>query len=271
MKTPRSMSAGTRRFVGQVALVTGAASGIGRATARRLAAEGAAVVVAYGRSRELGESLANELVASGADAIALRADVTSDTDVASLVADALDRFGQIDVLVNNAGEACFAPALSMTMAELDRMIDVNLKGTLRFIQAVAPVMVARRRGRIVNVASIAALGTSLLGTTPYAIAKAGVVQLTKRFALELGAEGITVNAVCPGATDTVMLRAGTGHALSEQEHLAAVRARTILGRIAGPEEIASVIAFLASDDAAFMTAQAIAVDGGFKEMLTHSA
>jgi NAD(P)-dependent dehydrogenase (short-subunit alcohol dehydrogenase family) len=129
-------------------------------------------------------------------------------------------------------------------------------------------VVERRRGRIVNVASIAALGTALPGTTPYAIAKAGVVQLTKRLVLELGAAGVTVNAICPGATDTAMLRAGIADNDATSADLEAVRARTMLGRIAHPDEIAAVIAFLASDDAAFITAQAIAVDGGYKEFLT---
>jgi len=271
MTTQGRLQPTARRFAGQVALVTGAASGIGQATARRLAAEGAAVIVAYGRSRELGEALANELTAAGAVAVAHRADVTSDADVAAVVAAALDRFGKIDVLVNNAGEARLASALSMSVSDLDRMIDVNLKGSLRLAQAVAPGMLQRRRGRIVNVASIAALGTALPGTTPYAIAKAGVVQLTKRLALELGAAGVTVNAVCPGATDTAMLRLGATTGTSTSDPLEAVRARTMLGRIAHPDEIAAVIAFLASDDAAFITAQAIAVDGGFKEFLTRSA
>ena len=260
-----------RRFDQRVALVTGAAGGIGRAVAQRLALEGATVVVAYRSGREHAHALVAELSGSGATALALEADLTDDAAARDLAVRALARFGRVDALINNAGAAAFAPLLDLSAHILDEMMDVNVKSALRMIQAFAPSMVEARRGRIVNVASVAALGTSVPGTTPYAIAKAALVQLTKRAALELGSAGITVNAVCPGATRTRMLEQATSAEPGFADARDSPRVRTMLGRIADPSEIASAIAFLASDDASYVTGQALTVDGGLLNFLSRSA
>lgn len=259
-----------RRFDQRVALVTGAAAGIGRAVAHRLAGEGAAVIIAYKTNCAGAHDLAAELRASGADALALDADLANDAAARDLAKRALERFGRVDALINNAGAVAFAPVLEMSTRLLDDMMQVNVKGALRLIQALAPSMVTAGRGRIVNVASVAALSTSMPGTTPYAIAKAALVQLTKRVALELGPAGITVNAVCPGATRTGMLESASRTEPGFDGAYGATRSPTMLGRIAEPREIAAAIAFLASDDASYITGQAITVDGGLLNLASRS-
>ena len=252
------------RLADKVALITGASRGIGRATALAFAREGATVVVNYVSRADAAEAVVREIEAGGGQAIAVQADVSRRPEVDAMVARALDRFGRVDVLINNAGVGARASTLTMTEADLDRVMAVNVKGVISCVQAVAPGMIERRYGRIVNVSSVAGLGTSLAETTPYAASKAALVGLTKRFALDLGPHGITVNTVCPGSIRTDMTRGDTAHAALMAE-------KAILGRQGEPEEVAAALLFLASDEASFITAQVLSVDGGRLDFLSHSA
>jgi 3-oxoacyl-[acyl-carrier protein] reductase len=187
-----------------------------------------------------------------------------------MVDTALRELGAIDVLVNNAGVFRHGSLLTLTEEGLDDMVAVNVKGVIHCTQAVAPRMLERRSGKIVNISSIAALGTTMADTTPYAATKAAVVALTKRLALELGPYGINVNAICPGFIRTEM--AMSGAPLAEVEAgLAGVAQRTMLGRVGAPEDVAQAALFLASDAAGFITGQVLTVDGGRMDFLSHSA
>jgi 3-oxoacyl-[acyl-carrier protein] reductase len=177
-------------------------------------------------------------------------------------------FGRLDVLVNNAGIIHRATLLDAVEAELDAMYAINVKGTWHMIRAAAPALKARGTGRIVNIASLAALGTAISGTSPYAATKAAVIALTKRAALELGRDGITVNAICPGFILTDMLAAT---APGGGGNLAALADKTMVGRVGRPEDVAEAALYLAGDEAGFVTAQVLTVDGGRLDFLTHSA
>jgi 3-oxoacyl-[acyl-carrier protein] reductase len=254
------------RLAGKAALVTGASRGIGRATAEALAREGAAVAVNYARNRAAALEVVASIERAGGKGIALAADVSSPAEVEAMTRAAIEAFGAVDILVNNAGILAQGSVLTLDEADLDRMFAVNVKGVAHCIRAAAPGMIERRWGRIVNLSSLAALGTAVAGTTPYAATKAAVLSLTKRCALELGAHGITVNAVCPGFIRTDMLSGA-----ADPERIAAVEKKTMLGRIGTPDDVAGAIVFLASDEASFITAQALTVDGGRMDFLTHSA
>ena len=253
----------------KAALVTGAARGIGRATAAALARAGAAVAVNYVRSREAAAEVVRQIEGGGGRAVALAADVAVRSEVEAMVRGALEAFGALDILVNNAGVFETGSLLALEEAALDRMFAVNVKGIVHCVTAAAPHMIERRSGRIVNISSLAALGTAVAGTTPYAATKAAVLSLTKRAALELGGYGITVNAICPGFIRTDML-ASVG-APDDAARIAALEKKTMLGRIGAPEDIAGCVVFLASEEASFITAQVLTVDGGRLDFLTHSA
>jgi 3-oxoacyl-[acyl-carrier protein] reductase len=252
----------------QVAIVTGGSRGIGRAISNRLAEQGAAICVNYSTRQEPAEALVKELSASGTSAIAVRADVSDPTQAQALIARAEVELGPPTILINNAGVSAPATLETYDEAALDHMRRVNVNGVINTIRAAMKGMTARGYGRIVNIASNAAIGTALPGTTFYAATKAEVLILTKRFALELGRGGITVNAVCPGWIVTDMTR-GTATEEDFSERVAGMRERTMVGRVGAPEDIAAAVAFLASMEASFTTAQVLTVDGGRKDYIGH--
>ena len=241
------------RLRDKIALVTGAASGIGAATARRFAREGAGVAINDARPEGL-EVVADEIRAAGAKALVLPGDVTRKADCERLVQDVTRTFGRLDILINNAGINRDALAAKMTEEQWDAVLSVNLKGTFLCAQAALPGMRERAWGRVVNTSSIGSLGN--IGQANYAASKAGVIGLTKTLALEYAKYGVTVNAIAPGPVMTAML-AGVPDAIRER-----IVAQVPVGRIASPDEIASVHVFLASDETAFITGQVIFVDGG---------
>jgi NAD(P)-dependent dehydrogenase (short-subunit alcohol dehydrogenase family) len=241
------------RLEGRVALITGAGSGIGEATARRFAREGAAVVV-NDVDVERARRVVADLQTGGVRALSVAADVTRRVDVEAMVHHVVGEFGRLDVLINNAGINRDAMSHKMTEEQWDQVLTVNLKGTFLCAQAALVRMRAHGWGRVVNTSSIGSLGN--IGQANYAASKAGVIGLTRTLALEYAKFGITVNCVAPGPVMTSML-AGVPEAIREK-----LVARVPAGRIARPEEIAGVHAFLASEDAAFITGQVLFVDGG---------
>jgi NAD(P)-dependent dehydrogenase (short-subunit alcohol dehydrogenase family) len=241
------------RLRDKIALVTGAAGGIGAATARRFAREGAAVAINDAKPEGL-EAVAGEIRAAGAKALVLPGDVTKKADCERIVQEVSRTFGRLDILINNAGINRDAMAAKMTEEQWDAVLSVNLKGTFLCAQAALPGMRERGWGRVVNTSSIGSLGN--IGQANYAASKAGVIGLTKTLALEYAKYGVTVNAVAPGPVMTAML-AGVPDAIRER-----IVAQVPVGRIASPDEIAGVHVFLASDDAAFITGQVIFADGG---------
>jgi 3-oxoacyl-[acyl-carrier protein] reductase len=241
------------RFKDRVAIVTGAGSGIGAATARRLASEGAAVVVADW-NEEGAAKVASEIEAAGGKAVAVKCDVSKKADCDATVKKALDAFGGLHVLVNNAGITRDGFAKKLGEDKWDQVMAVNLKGTFLMCQAAMLPMMEKNYGRIVNTASVAVLGNP--GQANYSASKAGVIGLTRTLALELSRNAITVNCVAPGATDTAMFN-------GVPEDIKAKIVGTIpLKRMARPEETAALHAFLASDDAAYITGQVVFCDGG---------
>jgi NAD(P)-dependent dehydrogenase (short-subunit alcohol dehydrogenase family) len=251
----------TPRFRDKVVVVTGAARGLGRAAAVRFAQEGARVVLVD--LADLEESR-EAVAAADAPVVAVTADVTRACDAERMVAEAVRAFGGVDCLINNAGiEGAVAPLVEYPEAVFDRVMAVNVKGVWLGIKAVAPAMRARGGGAIVNVSSISGLRASP-GMVAYGASKHAVNGLTRTAAVELAPDGIRVNAICPAPMDTAMRRA-IEHARSPADPDAARRAalaRTPLGRYGEPEEVAALIAFLCSADAAYVTGVAYTIDGG---------
>jgi 3-oxoacyl-[acyl-carrier protein] reductase len=239
---------------GQVAIVTGASRGIGRAIALALAAEGARLVVNYAQSATAAQALAAEISANGGEAIALQADVAQAEQVEALVKQTLDRFGRIDILVNNAGITRDTLLLRMKLEDWQAVIDLNLTGVFLCTRAVSKVMLKQRSGRVINIASVAGqMGNP--GQANYSAAKAGVIGFTKTVAKELASRGVTVNAVAPGFIATDM----TDQLPNSEEILKFIP----LGRFGQAQEVAGMVRFLAADPAAaYITGQVFNVDGG---------
>jgi 3-oxoacyl-[acyl-carrier protein] reductase len=243
------------RFANRVAIVTGAARGIGKAIATRLASEGATVVIADILERAA-EATAKELEAAGYTVMAYPADVTDPGRVNAMVQAVLQRFARIDILVNNAailGEV--TPIRETSDAEWHRVMAVNLHGPFFCSRAVLPAMPSRRYGRIVSLASVAGKEGNA-NMAAYSVSKAGVIALTKSLAKEHAQDGITVNCVTPALTDTDMIKAYS------PEQRALLASKVPMGRLAVPSEIAAVVCFLASDDASFVTGAVYDASGG---------
>ncbi|WP_085315111.1 3-oxoacyl-ACP reductase FabG [Derxia lacustris] len=242
------------RLNAKVAIVTGAANGIGLATVRKFAAEGAICIVCDLDAAQV-DAAVTALHRDGAQARGFVVDVTDRESVDTMVMATLDAYGRIDVLVNNAGITQDARLVKMTAAQFDRVIDVNLRGVFNCAQAVADAMIGAGRGVILNASSVVGLYGNF-GQTNYAATKAGVIAFAKTWARELGPKGIRVNAVCPGFVATHILDTIPAKVLDQ------MKAHVPLGRLAQPEEIANVYAFLASDEASYINGAVIEVGGG---------
>ncbi|OKH17891.1 3-oxoacyl-[acyl-carrier-protein] reductase [[Limnothrix rosea] IAM M-220] len=242
-----------QRLKGQVAVITGASRGIGKATAIALASEGAKVVINYARSSDAAEALVAEITEAGGEAIALQADVSQADQVDNLIKQTLDQWGQIDILVNNAGITKDTLLMRMKPETWQAVIDLNLTGVFLCTKAVTKTMMKKRYGRIINITSVAGLMGNP-GQANYSAAKAGVIGFTKTVAKELSSRNVTVNAVAPGFIATDMTEG-----LDNEDILKYIP----LGRFGKPEEIAGMIRFLAADPAAaYVTGQTFNVDGG---------
>ena len=242
------------RLEGKVALITGAARGIGLATARRFAEEGARVVVGD-IDLPAANTAIEEIRKISPDSLCAGLNVTSVTSIESVVAMTRDRFSRIDILVNNAGITSDAQLLKMPESYWDSVIDVNLKGVYQCTRSVAAVMIAQGKGKILNAASVVGIYGNF-GQTNYVASKAGVIGMTRTWARELGRQGICVNAVAPGFIKTQMMET------IPEKVIAKVLERTPLRRMGTPEDVANAYLFLASDEADFINGAVLSVDGG---------
>ncbi len=249
-----------RRFDSKTAIVTGGGGGIGSAVCKRLAAEGARVAV-FDVDGDAASRVAGEIMSGGGDALAVAADITNRGAVEAGFQDAVGNLGGVTILVNNAGWDLFRPFLDTDLEFWRKVIDVNLMGALNMHHVVLPGMVERGYGRVVNVSSDAARVGST-GESVYAACKAGLIGFSKTIAREHARHGITVNAVCPGPTDTALFTGYSEGAEHPEKLREAMRRAVPMGRIGVPEDLAGAIAFFASDDAAYVTGQVISVSGG---------
>ncbi|SDD29384.1 2-hydroxycyclohexanecarboxyl-CoA dehydrogenase [Paraburkholderia lycopersici] len=249
-----------RKLEGKTVVVTGGGGGIGGATCRRFAAEGARVAV-LDLSFEAALKVAGAIHENGGEALALRCDITNRAEVEAALAQTEAQLGPVDVLVNNAGWDVFRPFTKTEPAQWDKLIAINLTGALHMHHAVLPGMVERKRGRIVNIASDAArVGSS--GEAVYAACKGGLVAFSKTIAREHARHGVTVNVVCPGPTDTALFADYKEGAGNPEKLLEAFQRSIPLGRIGQPDDLPGAIVFFASDDASYITGQVLSVSGG---------
>ena len=245
-------------LTGKVAIITGAASGIGRATAITLAESGAAVTINYRRNENDAELLCKQILSTGGRAITVQADVTRASDVAALITRATEEFGPVDVLVNNAGSLIERlRILELTEERWDEVMDLNLKSAFLCSRAVVPAMIERKAGAIINLSSIAGRNGGALGSIHYSTAKGGLITFTKGLAKELAPFGVRVNAVSPGVIDTPY-----HEQFSSPEMMKNYVNAIPLGRVGKPGEVAKVIAFLASDAASYLAGETIEINGG---------
>ena len=242
---------------GQVAIVTGGGTGIGRGIALEFAKAGADVVVA-GRRRSVLEKVDEEVTVLGKRSLAVQTDISRKTDVDNLVQRVMDEFGVIDILVNNAAILTTTPLLELSEDDWDKNIDINLKGYYLCCRAVGEGMVKRKKGSIINVASTAGFRVGTRNSAVYSIAKAGVIMLARGLARELASHNVRVNTIAPGAVRTEMIKS----AWSDPVALKETEANIPLGRVAEPSDIGSVAVFLASDASRHITGSTIVVDGG---------
>ena len=242
---------------GKNAIVTGGSQGIGTATSLMLAEEGANVCLTYRKHKEEAEEVRDRIIAMGRKAICVQCDIASFAQAEAVVKAAVEAFGSVDILVNNAGMNWDGVCWKMTEEQWDRVIEVNLKGYFNFTRHVAPLFKDQKYGKIINVTSINGM-RGKFGQSNYSASKAGIIGFTKAVAKELGGFGINVNAVAPGLIETPMLKESE----ARDKIVDMAMAEIVLKRVGQPEDMAHVVAFLASDRARHVTGEVIKVDGG---------
>jgi NAD(P)-dependent dehydrogenase (short-subunit alcohol dehydrogenase family) len=250
----------SERLKGRTAIVTGAGHGIGRATVELFAEEGARVVLVE-RDLDAAQEVAGALVAAGHEAIVSHTDVSKSDEVAAAVSMTVERFGTVDVLVNNAGVELKRPVEDITEEEWDRVLSINLKGTFLMSRLVVPIMKAKRSGTIVNNSSVGNF-IAAPNSTAYGATKAGMMALTRGMALELAPFNVRVNAVCPGVIDTPMNQRNLMRADDPEAMRRSWYEITPLGRLGTPRDVALSILFLAGDESSFITGTPLIIDGG---------
>jgi len=251
----KAESVGAKRLAGKVAIVTGGSRGIGAAIAKRLAEEGASVAITYEKNKQAADEVVASIAKLGTGAVAIKANAAAPEEAKELVKQVEKTLGKIDILVNNAGVFDVGPINQLGVEQYDHIFGVNVKGVIATTIAALPLM--KDGGRIINISSGAAEVT-LANFSIYSASKAALNTLTRIWAQELGARKITVNGVAPGTTVTDMFNAAMGAAEVQQEMIG----KTALGRLGQPEDIAAVVAFLASEDGGWVTGQTIRADGG---------
>lgn len=255
------------RLEHKVALITGAGRGIGRAIAHKMAHEGAKVALAD-IDLESAQSVAKELLDQDCQAFAIQTDITSETEVQAAVSRVMERFGRVDILVNNAGKTFYYDATTMSESEWDRAMNVDVKGAWLCCKHTLPAMVAAKAGSIINIASVHARITAP-GHFPYAAAKSALVGMTRNLALDYAPYNIRVNAICPGWVRTALVQGWFDQQIDPQAAEDRVLSFQPLQRIGTPEEIANFVAFVASNEASFITGAELVIDGGMSIMFAH--
>ena len=244
-----------KRFENKIVLVIGAGRGIGASIAKRFASEGAEVIVNYSGNDEAAQKTVDEITATGGQAQKYKCSVNDSESVKVMIDEIIKKFGRIDILVNNAGITKDGLMLRMTDEDFDRVIDVNLKGTFNCTKYVSKYMLKQKSGKIINISSVVGLSGNA-GQVNYSASKAGIIGITKSAAKELSSRGITVNAVAPGYVDTDMTKVLSDNIRNE------ILKNIPLQRMGNVEDISNCVAFLASEDASYITGQVISVDGG---------
>jgi len=240
---------------GKCAIITGASRGLGKAIALKLASLGVNIVLNYRSSEKEAIDVENEIKEMGVEVLSVKGDISKLQEVENLVAVAKERFGNIDIMVNNAGITKDTLILRMKEEDFDSVIDVNLKGVFNCLKSITPIMVKQKHGKIISISSVVGIAGNA-GQVNYAASKAGIIGMTKSLAKEVGSRGITVNAVAPGFIETDMTDA-LGDKFKEE-----AKKNIPLKRLGSAEDVANVVAFLASESSDYVTGQVIQVDGG---------